>query len=103
MEVGRSVTSLEYFAWPKGPVPKALQDEFGEPKPDMQAAMEVSEKPIAKRSNKMLKIVPLMDFDQDLFSKREMRLMSELALGFRNAQAKCSLFQLLVLSGGLTT
>lgn len=88
MEVGRSVTSLEYFAWPKGPVPVELQNEFEDPRPDMTAAMHVTEKSVPKGDNKMLKIEPLVDFDEDLFSKREMRILSGLALEYCGAYAK---------------
>ena len=44
MEVGRSVTGLEYFAWPKGPVPVQLHEEIDDPPDDMAAAMKVSVK-----------------------------------------------------------
>lgn len=30
-DVGRSVTGLQYFAWPKGPVPVELQNEVEQP------------------------------------------------------------------------
>ena len=43
MEVGRSVTSTEYFAWKMGPVPVALQDEFENPSGDMLDAMNVTD------------------------------------------------------------
>lgn len=88
MEVGRSVTSLEYFAWPKGPVPVELQNEFLDPKPDMQAVMHVTEKPVARGKNKMLKIEPLADFDEDLFTKRELKILANLALEYRGAKAQ---------------
>lgn len=33
-ETGRSVTGLSYNAWPMGPVPESLNDEWNSPKPD---------------------------------------------------------------------
>src|SRR3989344_7847794 len=38
---GRSVTGLKYYAWEKGPVPVALEDEWGEFKPDLDSAIQI--------------------------------------------------------------
>ncbi len=88
MEVGRSVTSTEYFAWKMGPVPVALQNELSEPSQDMLNAMNISDRPIGNSGNKMLRIEPLIDFDSDLFSKRELRVMAELALEHRSSKSE---------------
>ena len=87
MEVGRSVTGLEYFAWPKGPVPVQLQDEFNNPPNDMTAAIEVSIKK-TWQGHEMLEMIPHHKFDASHFSKRELQLLEELAKEFRNNYAK---------------
>jgi antitoxin SocA-like protein len=58
-QTGRSVTGLEYFAWPEGPVPAALEEEIG----------ALLEKPTA-------------EFDAGVFTKREMGLMREIVAEF---------------------
>ena len=88
MEVGRSVTSSDYYAWKMGPVPRDLHEELDAPQADMAKAMNVGESAPWKGGNKMLRIDPLIDFDSDLFSKREKRIMADLALEYRSARAE---------------
>lgn len=57
-ETGRSVTGLEYRAWKLGPVPETVIDYVRE------------------------KVVPKVEFDEGPFTKRELRLLSELATRF---------------------
>ena len=70
-----------------GPVPVVLQDEFSAPSDDMLQAMNISEREVAESNNKMLRIEPLVDFNSDLFSKRELRIMGNLALEHRRSRA----------------
>ncbi|WP_092276965.1 MULTISPECIES: Panacea domain-containing protein [unclassified Duganella] len=49
-DVGRSVTGLQYFAWPKGPVPVELQNEVEQPAADMQQKLDLTVYEFAKRS-----------------------------------------------------
>ena len=79
---GRSVTGLDYFAWPKGPVPTKLFNELKNPCDDFNQAFEISVK-----SNFMLNIKPLAEFSADYFSKRELRLLEQLANEFKNSYA----------------
>jgi uncharacterized phage-associated protein len=79
---GRSVTGLDYFAWPKGPVPTKLFNELKNPCEDFNQAFEISVK-----SNGMLSIKPLSEFSADYFSKRELRLLEQLANEFKNSYA----------------
>jgi hypothetical protein len=52
-QTGRSVTGLEYFAWPEGPVPATLEEDLGSPLEG-----------------------PTAEFDSSVFTKREMKLMA---------------------------
>lgn len=76
-QTGRSVTGLDYFAWPKGPVPVTLFEEIKESKPDMSICVSFKEAIIKK--GKMLEVTPLVDFDSRYFSKRELRILEDLS------------------------
>lgn len=83
---GRSVTGLEYFAWKMGPVPTMLFDEIERPEPDMQEKVKVDQKFFNGR--KMFCIEAIGSFDSRLFSKRELRLMSEFAQKYKEFKAE---------------
>lgn len=80
-DVGRSVTGLDYFAWPKGPVPVALHNEFEKPASDLTEKVEVT----SSRWDRgvALTFTPRADFDASLFSKRELKLLDRLATEFQ--------------------
>ncbi|MYM69804.1 DUF4065 domain-containing protein [Pseudoduganella sp. FT55W] len=84
-DVGRPVTGLQYFAWPKGPVPVELQNEVEQPAADMQQKLDLKLQEFAK--GKALSITPKADFDAGLFSKRELRLLESLAAEFKDSSA----------------
>jgi uncharacterized phage-associated protein len=86
-ETGRSVTGLEYNAWPKGPVPVALHNEIDAPEADMSAKIHFGKKIVSGR-NPMLTVTPLVEFDPSHFSKRELRLMERLAADFSKTVAE---------------
>ena len=86
-ETGRSVTGLEYYAWPMGPVPRALHEELDLPAQDFATQFEV-ENLVLRNGNPMLKLKPLKPFDPSHFSKRELRLLESLAREFRNSNAE---------------
>jgi uncharacterized phage-associated protein len=83
---GRSVTGLDYNAWPKGPVPVALFNEIEAPAEDMAAVLEFEEIPV-KNDGTMLSVKPRAKFSDAHFSKREMKLLEALAKEYRNATA----------------
>jgi uncharacterized phage-associated protein len=85
-ETGRSVTDLEYFAWPMGPVPRELHQELLMPAQDLAASFEI-ENVTLRNGQDMLKLKPLKPFDAAHFSKREMRIMQSLAKEFRGHNA----------------
>lgn len=80
---GRSVTGTDYFAWPKGPVPVGLQNEFQNPSLDMQQALSIE----IAQPNGRLDIVPRAEFNSSLFSKRELRILKALCEEFSDAKA----------------
>ena len=41
---GRSVTGLDYFAYPRGPLPKALSKEWDNPKQDFNQYLQTTTK-----------------------------------------------------------
>lgn len=85
-ETGRSVTGMDYFAWPMGPVPVTLYQEVGMPESDMADKVEFAEK--QTRNGKMLTVNPIGVFDDSHFSKRELRIMNSLAKEYANTQAE---------------
>lgn len=82
---GRSVTGLNYFAWPKGPVPKTLFEEFEHPGKDLAACAQISK--ISTLRGGMYKVVANSKFDSRLFSKRELSIMKSLAARYGNSTA----------------
>lgn len=83
---GRSVTGLKYYAWEKGPVPVALEDEWDEFKPDLASAIRIKPELLFFYSRQT--VVPQREFDDSHFSKRELDLMKEIAEKYRDHLAK---------------
>jgi uncharacterized phage-associated protein len=85
-ETGRSVTGLDYFAWPKGPVPVKLVDEIESPKADLLEKIKFSK--IQIKENFKLNVEPVAKFNPSHFSKREMKIMERLAKEFEKTLAE---------------
>ncbi len=83
---GRSVTGLEYFAWPKGPVPVEIFDEVESPVGVLEGAIRVSKRP-AYNGKTINDIVPLQNFSGDNFSKREIKLLEALCKEYADSYA----------------
>ena len=82
-QTGRSVTGLDYFAWQMGPVPRDLFEELsGNMKPDMRSA--VHDLPAGEGFQQ---IRPKTKFDSQYFSKKEIKLLEDLACIFKDAKA----------------
>ncbi|HBP5254230.1 TPA: Panacea domain-containing protein [Pseudomonas aeruginosa] len=86
-DTGRSVTGLDYSAWPMGPVPVDLVAEIDLPQPDMAASMTFTQKPIRNGRQVMLDVTPNIEFSDQNFTRREMRLMHRLAEEYADALA----------------
>lgn len=85
-QTGRSVTGLDYFAWPKGPVPKELFDELETPTPLTTNSLEIANK-VAANGNEMLEIKPKVGFSPNCFSKRELKLLDQLSSEYHKSYA----------------
>lgn len=85
---GRSVTGLDYYAWPMGPVPRSLKDEIdgGEPQSDFEESISVQEKS-TKGGKKFKKIEAKVSFDPSCFSNREIGILRELASEYFESNA----------------
>lgn len=79
-QTGRSVTGLDYFAWPMGPVPVSLYEETTNPEPDMKENIRFTEIIISKGT--MLTVTPLVDFNDEFFSRRELKILELLSKEF---------------------
>ena len=82
-QTGKSVTGLDYFAWEMGPVPKDLFEELTDHmKPDMRAS--IHDLPAGEGFQQ---IQPKKKFDSQYFSKKEIKLLENLAFIFEDAKA----------------
>jgi uncharacterized phage-associated protein len=79
-ETGRSVTGLDYLAWKMGPVPLDLAQEWDELEPDLAAAIDVNPEKVIDYVR--MTVRPKVSFDDSAFTKRELRLMADLAQRF---------------------
>jgi len=80
---GRSVTGLTYNAWPMGPVPVSLYNEFEAPEPDMARAFDLEWTPIRNNTERMLRVTPKLEFSDRHFTARELTLLEDLAKEFK--------------------
>ena len=79
---GRSVTGLEYSAWKMGPVPVAFFEEWDDIRPDLLEAIEIRPERVIDYVRET--VHPRVQFDRTHFTPRELRLMEELAVRFRD-------------------
>lgn len=84
---GRSVTGLDYYAWKMGPVPTKLYDEISSPEPDMASVICYKDIPVYDGKKTMLKIESKKDFDPSHFTRRELKIMEELAYQYKDSLA----------------
>lgn len=76
-ETGRGVTGLEYHAWKNGPVPFALVQEWDDLEADLAAAVDIVPERVIDYDRQ--RVDAKVAFEDSHFSKRELRLMQELA------------------------
>lgn len=90
-QTGRSVTGLTYHALPRGPVPRALYDEI-KSKHSLDGVIEVQDHAEIETEAGKAYIPAQFEFkkrfDSRLFTKRELRLMEQLAFVFLEAKAE---------------
>lgn len=80
-EAGRSVTGLDYQAWKLGPVPLDLMQEWDQLEPDLAAAVDIRPEQVIDHHRE--RVVPKVEFDSSHFTRRELRLMGQLAARHR--------------------
>jgi uncharacterized phage-associated protein len=85
-ETGKSVTGLEYFAWQFGPVPKSLADEINSPSDELKKSITIQGNQGTDSNFTLIK--PKRKFDDNYFSKRELRLLENVAFIFKEAKAE---------------
>lgn len=88
-QTGRSITGLRYKAWKLGPVPPNLYHEI-EPEnntDDLREYLFVENEDFEDGSGRCLRITPLKEFDNKIFTKRELKLLKEVAFVFKEAKA----------------
>lgn len=85
-QTGRSVTGMDYRAWKMGPVPFSLYREWDAPEPDLATAIDVVPEKVFDHTLEL--VVPKVDFDDSHFTKRELRIMGDLAARFRDSLSK---------------
>lgn len=82
-QTGKSVTGLDYSAWPMGPVPAVLFKELsGTMCPDLANAIKIVP------AGKLQQIIPKKKFISKYFTKREKKLLSKFVEIFGNATAE---------------
>ncbi len=86
-QTGRSVTGLNYSAWPMGPVPSDLHEEIVSPEEDLAEAVNFGER-IVGGDRAMLSVEPKVAFSDKHFSKREMKILRDLCKRYYNAKAE---------------
>lgn len=91
-ERGRSVTGEQYFAWDFGPVPRDLWLELKNgPQSDFRKAVkEIKRKIILQdeETDSFIYTASKKDFNEKLFSKRELKILDNISEIFKDALAK---------------
>lgn len=93
-QTGSSITGMEYVAWKYGPVPTYLNSEIEEPSEEFDKYFTISREEFDSKYNKYNPrecVVPRMtdiEFDDNEFTKRELRIIQELATQYRDADAQ---------------
>lgn len=85
-QTGRSVTGADYHAWKMGPVPLTLFQEWDTPETDFSQAIAIEPEKIFDYMRETA--VPRVAFDDSHFTKRELRIMAQLAERFRDSLSK---------------
>lgn len=85
-ETGHSVTGLEYHAWKLGPVPVDVYQEWDTLGEDLAAAIDIVPERVIDYERETVR--PKRDFDGGAFTKRELRILKDLADRFHDDLSK---------------
>ncbi len=86
-QTGKSVTGFEYQAWKFGPVPADLMEEWEEFNPDMAQAVHIEFEKEVDYVRQAIKVNEGVTFDDEIFTPRELRIMSAIAEKFRETMS----------------
>lgn len=79
-QTGQTITGLEYYAYPKGPMPTALDAEFSDPSPDFVERIEIqAEMNGGSRPWEMAKPLDGQEFDDSHFTPAQLRILEQVA------------------------
>jgi len=90
-QAGRPVTDLEYHTYEKGPVPMDFQNEINEDKLSKEITRCLNiyiEKDDLTGEDKFTRFIPKIKLNLKVFTKREQKILEELALVFKEAKAE---------------
>ena len=85
-QTGRSVTGTDYLAWKMGPVPLSLYQEWDDPEADFAQAIAIAPEKVFDYMRETA--VPRVNFDDSHFTRRELRIMADLAERFHDSLSK---------------
>jgi len=83
-ETGKTISGLDYFTYPAGPVPKELYEDFSDETSFFAENIEFK----IPRFGKLKQIHTKYKFDEKLFSKRELDIIQRIAVIFKDAYAR---------------
>ena len=86
-ETGRSVTNYKYYAWDYGPVPKELFNELDEIPREFENFFSLKKTQISDEIDK-IEFIPKQKPNLKIFTPRELRIMDDLILVFKNVSPK---------------
>ncbi|QDZ30703.1 DUF4065 domain-containing protein [Noviherbaspirillum sp. UKPF54] len=86
-QTGKSVTGFDYQAWKFGPVPVRLMEEWEQLDEDMAAAIHIVEEPVIDYVRQTVKVNEGVDFNDDDFTPRQLRIMNALAEQYRETRS----------------
>lgn len=87
-QTGRSVTGFDYFAWKMGPVPTELHEAIEYEDPELREYFEIENVPMPTGYFDAVCLKNKVEFDEKLFSQRELKLMKSVAERFYDSSGK---------------
>ena len=82
-ETGKPVTGLDYEAWKFGPVPVQVMEMWEDLENGTVEGCYVCPERVHDFVRQTIKVAPDASFDENLFSRRELRIMREMAERYR--------------------
>lgn len=84
-ETGKPVIGLDYQAWKFGPVPVQVMESWDDPETEVAEGCTIVSQTVFDYPRQTIVADPGYDFDEDIFSRRELRIMRELAEKYRSS------------------